>query len=440
MIDLFNHDMINICLFDISCLVGGFDIVVDEDVGETLNMNVVLISDRIGKNKEIDGRLVVHVAFRHFSVDHREFLPIGHTRSKGGLVHFVGIVTERVDTIIINTVVEVDTRDTGHIVDESPDIEVLCHLRVLILPERACTICTRVPGKPLESPHGGRGLIIAVLCGGKSFPCMINCGVARNRLLYRHIQYSTVVHVSRCERGEEEMPGNLCFGSIRRGLLYFRWAGLANSILRLKHVILCSCDHSPVSLLQCPPILDIKAPCLIEKRPVPVHELRCAEIAVSVHPCPIFNVNDIVVINRVVTQVLLDGGGVVALRGGITHEARYTLHVVGVASTECVVSIVCEENEHGVVFIVVLRNVVDISGIVACITIIPGHGHGCWHHRDGVLLARFGVSMLGLMRGEGEGHRIVGRAAARYRLRKPVVLLRVDLVGGVGRVVVVTSR
>ena len=212
------------------------------------------------------------------------------------------------------------------------------------------------------------------------------------------------------------------------------------NLLGGRYVILRGRDDCPVAHVFRPAVGDVDHAVRQHRRPIPVEELRCAEIAVSVHPRAIFDMHDIVRGHGMVVQVLLHDRRLVTLTFRGRHEVRHGLHVVRVASAPRVVAVVCEHDEHRPVRIVEGFERAEFADAHRVVSIKPTKMLRAGDDGDETLDARFGVHVLRAMRRERKRHSLCRAAAARNRNASIVRLRGVELVGLVRRIAVDAAR
>ena len=409
--------------------VGGLHVVVHQLAGDAGDATHATLGDGARHLEEVDAAVVQRVARGEVGHGHGHIDPCANLRStRVGLVLVAG---QRIGAIGVDAVLQRDGGQAAHVVHEGPHREVAGHGLRLVLVGRAEIQAARIPWPALWKPDRGTGAIERAAAdrahgGGVRL-------VARDGGLHLHVERGAVVHVARVQRAQEEVPCLLagatgCHRTQHMAHAHGQ-AGVGLDLLGGVDQILACRDHRPVADVLGPAVVHVHVAAGVHGRPVPVQELRRAEVAVGVHPRAVLNMHDIVRGHGPVVQVLLHHGGHVARRVCLRHDVGHRLHVVAVAAAPGVVAVVGQHGQHRAIRRVLRLQRVQLRGGQRVVAVKPAQALRAGHHDHAALRAGGGVHVLGAVRRERHRHRFGGCAAATDAEAEPVGAVRVQLIG-----------
>ena len=425
---------------DIATRIDRLDVVVQERAANARDVRVHAVRDPLRHLEEVDATEVVDVLRREGRRRHRYRGPrtdLGPARE--GLVLRA---RQRVGAVHVLAPLQRDRLQAADVVHEAPhrEVAVIGVLRVAV--RTAVVHAAGVPRPALRVPDrrgrrlGGSG----AHDGGRVLKGL----VAGDRGLDFHVERGAVIHVAGVQRAEEEVPG--AFG--RRGRTAWiedlrgahRAARGGAQVIGRADPVLCRGDDGPVADVFRPTVDDVDLALRVDRRPVPVEELRRTEVALGVDPCAVLHVHEIRGRHGVRIEVLLDHAGHEARTHGLAHEVRHRLGVVGVPAAPCVVAVMGEHHEHRARRIVRGRQLLQPLHAQRRVAVLPAQALAARHDDDRTRRAGFGVHPLRAMREVGPRQRL-GRAAAPAD-RDAIERRRgtVDLVGLVGWIAVHPAR
>ena len=421
-------DMLNHRAGDLPIVVHGLNVIVQQYIAVSRHLGIIEVGYGRGQHREVYLRIIEVVAPGECAAGHGYIYPTPHTRAAG--IGLVGVVIQGIPAVAVLAHLQGHTPQAGDVMDKGPDPEVRRAIDLLVAVKGAEVLAARVVGIALGEPDGGTDGIIRRLVHrlgpGHSL-------VAGHRGLELHVQGLAVVHVAAVQRTEEEVPGPLQVARAGLGIVNTAQVRRPGHGLGGEDMVGGRSDHRPVALVLGPAGGQIHLSRLVDQGPVPVQEEGSAEVAVGIDPGAALHMDQIIRRGRMIAEILLNCGGRIAGPGRGIDEVGRALQVIAVATAKGIVPVMGQEQQHGLLGIIVGLEVVEVTHAEAGVAILPRFGLGGGHYNDSGLRTSCRIDIAGAVGLVGKGYGI-GRRDAPIDLHSVIIalggILPVCLVGG----------